>query len=190
MNQIKISKIEAAKKQLITAIILFFEDGDEISIYTLTRAANQILDDLCRCKKLKRGILNEGIKKYIKPEHRTQVFNQVNKAKNFFKHADKDSLDILTWDPRLSLPFIWDSISLLGKLQKEKIEIEFFLFCAWYRIQSPDLWEPNQELDRMLMSLKDDLDDIGKNNFYKLGKQIIQAGTIDLGDFQIGGYRI
>ena len=43
-----VSKFDAARRQLETAIRLYFFQGDPISIHTLASAAAQILHDLSR----------------------------------------------------------------------------------------------------------------------------------------------
>lgn len=45
----KISKIEAVKRQVNTAIQLYFHQMDPVAIHTLTCAAHEIL--VCMCKK-------------------------------------------------------------------------------------------------------------------------------------------
>jgi len=42
-----VTKIEAAEKQLDTAIKLFFENVDHLSCFTLAAASREITDDLC-----------------------------------------------------------------------------------------------------------------------------------------------
>jgi hypothetical protein len=46
MKKIEISKLDAAKRQLKTAINLYFSYGDPVSIHTLASAAREILYDL------------------------------------------------------------------------------------------------------------------------------------------------
>ena len=46
MHSIVIAKLDAAKRQLQTAIALFFDDGDPISIHTLACAAYDVIDDV------------------------------------------------------------------------------------------------------------------------------------------------
>src|SRR5262245_42997551 len=41
----RVSKLDAARRQIRTAIRLFFEDGDTVSIHTLTSAAEELLRD-------------------------------------------------------------------------------------------------------------------------------------------------
>jgi hypothetical protein len=50
MESEKISKIEAACRQLNTAIKLWFADGDLVSIHTLACSAHQIVHDINRQK--------------------------------------------------------------------------------------------------------------------------------------------
>ena len=48
MKKIKVNKLEAARRQIGTAIELWFSGGDPISIHTLIGAASQILCDLLK----------------------------------------------------------------------------------------------------------------------------------------------
>jgi hypothetical protein len=43
-----ITKLDAARRQLRTAVTLFFQHGDEVAVHTLTAAAHQILIDLLK----------------------------------------------------------------------------------------------------------------------------------------------
>jgi hypothetical protein len=45
-----INKIQAAERQLDTAIRLFFENIDHLSSYTLAASSREITDDLCEKK--------------------------------------------------------------------------------------------------------------------------------------------
>lgn len=40
----EVTKFDAARRQLVTAIRLFFEGGDSISVYTLAHASWEVLD--------------------------------------------------------------------------------------------------------------------------------------------------
>jgi hypothetical protein len=50
VKEFKVSKLDAAKRQLETAIRLYFSDGDPVSIHTLTAAAYNILRDVTKQK--------------------------------------------------------------------------------------------------------------------------------------------
>lgn len=42
-KKIQVTKLDAVRRQLETAVILWFHDGDPVSIHTLTGAAYQII---------------------------------------------------------------------------------------------------------------------------------------------------
>ena len=50
MKEFKVSKLDAAKWQLETAIRLYFSDSDPVSIHTVTAAAYNILRDVTKQK--------------------------------------------------------------------------------------------------------------------------------------------
>src|SRR5579872_5153508 len=49
-SQIRVTKLEAAKRQLTAAIRLFFDGGDEIAVHTLAVASYDILHTLSKRK--------------------------------------------------------------------------------------------------------------------------------------------
>lgn len=88
----QITKLEASRRQVVTAIRLFFEDADSISVYTLAHAAWEVLDALCAHRGLIRfrdqmsganGLSEEEIKRIA------------NYGRNFFKHAERDPDKVL-----------------------------------------------------------------------------------------------
>jgi hypothetical protein len=100
-----ITKIDAAERQLDTAIKLFFENVDHLSSYTLAAASREITDDLCDKKKseLFRSELErmgdpqkvflsfrDEIEIRIKDEYHKEAFRLIKKNVNFLKHANKD----------------------------------------------------------------------------------------------------
>lgn len=104
-KKITISKISAAESQLETAIKLFFEGRDLLSAYTLSAAADGILEGLWRSHRRstlsERGIhpdypppeqqsWREIIDDMIVPEHKKEALSAFNRTQNFLKHADKD----------------------------------------------------------------------------------------------------
>lgn len=105
-----VTKRAAATAQLETAIKLYFENLDLISAYTLCVAADGILEGIYRNKRAEilkhhrdkienpedfRFSWAEECEIRIKPQHRREAFQHLNKSQNFFKHADKDHDDIL-----------------------------------------------------------------------------------------------
>lgn len=126
----KITKIDAARRQLTTAIKLFFDGGDLVSIYSLAANAWEIVDTLCSLANVDsvsnqtRGHVPDGkdLKRdYVNSPHR-----------NFFKHADRDPHGSLeNFDERST-----DSIIMLGVEDYIRLNnrspVEFQVFQLWY----------------------------------------------------------
>ena len=88
MNKnIKISKLDAAKRQLESAILLYFNDSDPVSIHTLAGAAHGILADLNKKGGGHPMILSDFL---IKDDFKQDFRKKLSEAKNHFKHANQD----------------------------------------------------------------------------------------------------
>src|SRR6266850_5234809 len=94
-TRMKLSKLEAARRQLESAITLYFNGGDPVSTHTLATASLEIL---CNLNKLREGSPMGSDLDTIPPEHRQKVRIAFRKAQNFFKHADDDSDAILDFN--------------------------------------------------------------------------------------------
>jgi hypothetical protein len=92
----KITKVDAAVRQLDTAIMLWFQRGDAISIHTLACSAYQILHDINQHRKGPELIFDSII---IKDEFRLLAKSYLKKTYNFLKHAEKDP------DPKGAIDF-------------------------------------------------------------------------------------
>lgn len=142
----KVTKIGAAKSQLLEAINLFFEERDPVSIHTLVGASLEILndhfDDKGEVWDLNLALHPDSI--YIKDEYRKEWADSLNKAKNFFKHADRDlkkGIDDIEFDPDVNEFFILETIRRLQLVQKDAFifEPEFKVFSAWLMRKRPHM---------------------------------------------------
>lgn len=135
-----ITKIQAAKAQLATAIRLYFEDRDPISVHTLVAAAAEIIGRICTA----RGIVsmrNDLLGKII-PTRQKEVGDRLNQARNFFKHAS-------TGDPTETFEFSEDEIdeinlmaivfAVIDLMQLGESMNEMRLFNAWITVTEPKL---------------------------------------------------
>jgi hypothetical protein len=104
-----ISKLDAAKRQLEIAIRLYFSDGDPVSIHTLTAAAYNIIHDISIKRDAGSMFVKDMIFDYVKPEYQEVIRQSVNKAENFFKHADRDHEASLDFNPDQSETYILDA---------------------------------------------------------------------------------
>jgi hypothetical protein len=99
IHKTPISKLEAALRQLETAIILWFNHGDPISIHTLASAAHQIIYDINKARK---GPAMSPDSDIVKPEHLSEWRRILKAAPNFMKHADKDPNETILFAPEFN----------------------------------------------------------------------------------------
>jgi hypothetical protein len=87
----KISKIEAAQRQLDTAIGLWFEGGDAVSITALNCAASQVLYNLAgKLKKKVAGMFDRAGMDMTQAAHFYKFMGDIC---GFFKHADRKNAE-------------------------------------------------------------------------------------------------
>lgn len=135
---IKLSKLDAARRQLDSAIRLWFSCDDPVTIHTLVCAAYQIIQDMNNHNKEEKLVtLVEIINAIVKPESRQQYLRAMRKPMTFFKHAERDPRDILTFDSRLSETFMVVAINGLISLGEQISDVQR-AFCAWNDLHHPE----------------------------------------------------
>jgi hypothetical protein len=91
---VAITKIDAAKRQLETAVQLWFEDRDSVSIHTLISAAMGLLEPLARAKGTWRGVFDTSS---MRPGMEEEYLALMKLHQNFFKHGSKDSNESISF---------------------------------------------------------------------------------------------
>ena len=130
-----IGKLDAARRQLSTAIREWFCGGDSVVIHTLACAAYEIIHDLSLQRNPNRHDLLFDAD-YIKDEHRKEWKDLLRKPANFFKHADRDGDAVIEFNPRQSDGFIL--FSILGvSLCGERNNTVKSAWLMWLQIQEP-----------------------------------------------------
>ena len=132
-----ISKLDAARRQLQTAITLWFAEGDPVSIHTLTHAAYEIIETVSKQRNPgRRDLLSDS--PVVKDEHRKEWKDFIRKPGNFFKHARRDGNDVIEFRPVASELFILFAILGVG-LSGERINDEEDAYMHWLYFHEPDL---------------------------------------------------
>jgi len=134
---VKISKLDATRRQLVTAIRLYFANADSVSTHTLAAAAFEILRDL-DAHGPNTGTLFDHAERYIKPEYVDVFYKKLRKPQNFFKHADNDPEDILEFYPTGAVAILWAAIEKYYELTKEEF-LELVAFRIWIIIRNPNI---------------------------------------------------
>jgi hypothetical protein len=98
----RLTNIEAANRQLCTAIHMFFEAGDPVCIHALACNAREIYERKCK---------DQGINRFFDyameafpdtPEK--ELWNVINKARNFFKHSLNPPDDVIEFSETYNRP--------------------------------------------------------------------------------------
>ena len=108
-EEIIIDKLEAACRQMESAIAMFFHDGDVVSQHTLIMAAHGILYDLARQRGIGGSIKDSPL---VAREVRREFIKAVHLPQNFFKHADEDGDGKLRFRYNGSHFWLFDAVRL------------------------------------------------------------------------------
>jgi hypothetical protein len=147
---LQVSKLDAARRQLEMAVRLFFVDADPISVHTLAAAAGEVLADLAR-REGKVGLL-ESMLDGIRPEKEDEVRAMLHEYQNFFKHADRDPEEMLTFNPTVNEYYLLNACQLYRNLTSERVPL-LMLFTGWWQARHPDLIEETRQVHEVLRTI-------------------------------------
>lgn len=136
-ERLKISKLDAARRQLETAILLYFNEADPVSIHTLAAAAHEILRNLGAMTSS--PMLLERSMEQLPPELRDAIQKGMRIPQNFFKHADRDADELLDFAPGLTELALLDAIVKYMELTGEQTLL-LRAYEKWFEIQKPEFW--------------------------------------------------
>jgi len=155
-----ITKIDAAERQLNTAIRLFFENRDHLSSYALAVASREVTDSVIQSRYSElhhRELVRVGdplkvhlsyrevTKERIKPEFYRDFLRLEHKWQNFLKHADCDpdaEIELFT-TKQLALVIIFAIKNYV--LLTQHWTTEMATFFAWFVIAEPQLVDSSPE---------------------------------------------
>jgi hypothetical protein len=127
-----ITKLEAAHRQLMTAIRMYFADDDLAAIHTLVCAAREIYEKHCEAQGIQR--MFESIEAANPDRSRKELWNILNGPRNFLKHPEA-SLDLnarLEIDDEMNACMLWVACHDCGMLCREEQPPEVSAFITWF----------------------------------------------------------
>ena len=163
-HPITITKLEAARRQVLQAIRLFFDGGDCVCIHTLAAAAHGILNDIATAN----GTFT--IESLIRPDKLRFYCQTVRKDQNFFKHADKDPQAALVFSPARTHFVLFEAAFLMGSLLAKTDSApvrspfawsrESMVFMWWFGAKYPETvsWNDEQMTQILSIASPDDLE--------------------------------
>ncbi len=132
MDILELNKLECARRQLEVGIQLFFQDGDPVSIHTLTCAAYNVIRDVNSARK---GTPMFAKQRYFQLRGKSSL-DDFNEPENFFKHADRDADAKLRFYPTFTECLLVDACRTYDELTGERVP-EFLVFTLWFISQAP-----------------------------------------------------
>ncbi len=129
----KLTKLDAARRQLDEAIRMFFEKRDAVATHTVASAAAQVLADLGKVRGFAGWTRNPAM---IKPGRWKEWRAAFTKFETFFKHADQDPNATCDFRPVTTIFTIVESIELLRVLTG-KYTWPGLVFSLWFSVVHP-----------------------------------------------------
>jgi hypothetical protein len=166
-KELRIGKLEAARRQLETAIKLYFHYSDPISIHTLSAAAYNVLRAINKDHGGTPMFAKEFLVQHIAPGQEKHVMSQVNEAENFFKHADRDPDKVLHFKLFLTEIFLLDACGKYHDLTGELVPV-FQVFFYWVIIHHPKLFKLPAEAQMLAEGLQEDLSSLSRQDFFRV----------------------
>jgi hypothetical protein len=168
---IEISKLEAAERQLATAIRLFFRKEDPFSIHTLIGAATSLLNDLAKIAKIKNPFTDD---KYIRPEKKKEYFHLLRKGRNFLKHAKKDPKAKFKMNPDVNKFSIVEALHLYEQLN-DSICGECYFYRIWFVYNHPNLFNLPYDIKDVINTLSFGMITPSNMNDFQLITEVLDA---------------
>ncbi len=137
MNDLPITKLEAARRLIDVGIKLLFSDEDPLAIHTLAAGAFRVVRDLAN--KTSGHILNTRLKDVIAPGKEREFWKAFNTTYNFLKHAESDSEDTLDgFDGEANDHILFIDCQYYAGLG-QSFTPEMNVLSAWYMAMYPEM---------------------------------------------------
>ena len=134
----KITKLDAARRQLRAAIRLWFADDDPVAIYALTYAAHEVVYTLSKRGGVGRGLVFDT--PALKPDAQRRVIRGIKDWGNFLKHADKDPDGQIAFNPETTDLLLLATAHALRLLTAE-VGAEEAAYVFWFAAKDPDAFD-------------------------------------------------
>jgi hypothetical protein len=162
-----VTKMDAARRQLATAIDLWFYGKDQVSVHALAFAAYEIIDAVSKKKGRTADLLFDSL--VVKDEARPAFKDALKAGANFFKHASKDPDATIKLLPISAEMFMLFAILGLTTMNIQVNDHESGLM-TWFMLKRPDLLKEGgiQTIEKLFpIEFLAQLDSIDKADFFE-----------------------
>ncbi|MGD0060046.1 MAG: hypothetical protein ABSD58_11580 [Verrucomicrobiia bacterium] len=149
-SEIKVTRIEACKRQLETAIWLYFTGGDPVSIHTLAASAVEAV----RAAAAAKGVMNlrNMTDLVVKPAYRKKVHKKIKEAEGFFKHGGTNEKEQHVFDRGQTDHVLLDGCLTYEGLSGPQTPL-MKTFTWWFIMNNPDIYNTPPEDDEWFKTL-------------------------------------
>lgn len=139
-----LSKTDVAKRELESAIKIFFLSGDPILVHLAASASLNILRDIA-AKNPKVETIQDKMLKLIKNQYKGTVEKAYSEAYNFMKHADRDHNETIDFNPDLNEFILFFAVEIYTQVMQELTGIMTAL-RLWFYINHEDVVLERKEI--------------------------------------------
>lgn len=169
-TELIVTKLDAAKEQLETAIQLFFRETAPVSQHTLLAAAHGVLRDVAVSRGIKKSFKDSPL---IAESERASYLKAVHLPQNFFKHADKDPKSRIAFRYKLMPLLALDAIVLWSALDQE-LTYPMRVLLMWIQLEFPDLLS-YEAAEKYLASVRETAN--SSRAFLLVGRVLLEEGS-------------
>ena len=126
----KVTNLEAATRQVVTAIKLFFANGDPIAVHTLACAAREIFEKHCKAADIIRTF--DYVKESNAHLSEKQLWNILNGPRNFFKHPADHLNDSIEFSDEYNDFTILSAVHDHAMLKGQDQPLEMQTYGTWF----------------------------------------------------------
>ncbi len=162
----RVTKLDAARRQIRVAIRLFFQREDMAAVHTLAAAAQEVLREIGKARSVETfARYDDAVDQIVRPEMREEFCRMLRQAQNFLKHADRDPDGVLDFYPEATQYYLFDATRMYILLDPVGSP-EALMFLCWFSVKHPYLLKRNgakteleQEFEQALAKGFADVDD-------------------------------
>lgn len=136
-DNLRLTKPEAARRQLETAVEMWFHGGEPISIHTLAAAAHRVVHDVAEHRGLEGAALTDAKRLSAWGYHPQEYKKAIRKSETFFKHALNDPDEVHDFSEDETQFILWSAIDCYHRLASDKSPL-LSQFMAWMGFKYPD----------------------------------------------------
>ena len=156
----RLTKLDAAADQLVTAVRLLFARQSPLSVRTLIGAASTVLADLVDAKtpgaswrsRLSEDARGLGIE---------EPYEILNRVSNFLKHANRDPQAVLEFEEEENDDALFFATLECGEVGSVPHDLQ--VFQVWYMASYPKKFDPSSELVRVALGAYPDLEKLNRS---------------------------